>query len=119
VTPVDFLDGERTTRIQVECEGNWHIELRPLESLAIVEAGATRAHRGDDVFAVRSPDTATITGNGESRYFGVRAYVAEDSPAGLVNTTDPYQGEVILPRDDVVIIEVTAVGDWIYTNNAT
>lgn len=114
--PVDFELGQRTARFQVECEGPWHIELRPLDTLVGVGAGETRVHRGDDVFVVRDADTLTISGNAESRYMGVHAYDVDDGDIELlVNTTDPYQGEVIAPETAIVVVQSET--DWSVTNN--
>jgi hypothetical protein len=107
---MDLRDDERTTRLQITAEGEWYIELRPLNTARRVSAPGTIAGTGDDVFIVDGePDVAHVIANAEGRYFGVWAY--GDRSHLLVNTTDPFDGRVIVARD-VVLIEVTATGGW-------
>ena len=56
------------------------------------------------------PDLAKITGNTESQHFAVISYGKTSDL--LVNTTDPYDGTVIL-SSDVILLEINAVGDWL------
>lgn len=114
--PIDFNVGEHTARFQIECEGAWRIELRHIDTAVGIGPGETRTHRGDDVFVVRDADTLTITGNAESRHMGVHAYDIDNGNVELlVNTVDPYQGEVITPAFAVIVVQ--AVGDWSVTDN--
>lgn len=109
--PFDFDDGDHTTRFEVQASGNWTIEILPLSAIAHIEAPGQFSGSGDDLFAIvaGTPDTATISGNAGGSYFGVFAY--GDRQQLLVNTTDPYEGTVILDSD-TIIIAVQAVGDW-------
>jgi hypothetical protein len=107
---MDVRDGEQSTRLQVTAEGEWYIELRPLNTARRVSIPGTIEGTGDDVFIVDGdPDVAQISGNADGRYFGVTGY--GDRSDLLVNTTDPYDGRVILARD-IVLIEVKAEGGW-------
>jgi|GEM_PF-445147 len=107
---MDVRDGENSTRLQVTAQGEWYIELRPLNTARRVTAPGTIESTGDDVFIIDGePDTAQISGNADGRYFGVIGY--GDRSNLLVNTTDPYDGRVIVGRDTIVV-KVKAIGGW-------
>jgi hypothetical protein len=113
VVLMDIRAGQVSTRLQVTAEGEWYIELRPLVMARRVDVPGTIEGSGDDVFiVVGDPDTAHISGNQADRYFGVIAY--SNRSHLLVNTTDPYDGRVIVPGD-VVLVEVSAEGPWTIT----
>src|SRR5690606_17817533 len=110
ITPLDFRDSEETTRLEVTAVGPWQIEVRPLTSARVIEAPGSLSGIGDEVlFIDGEPDTALISGNAAGRHFAVHAY--GDSIDLLVNTTDPYEGRVIVPRD-ALLLEITAEGAW-------
>ena len=110
---LDFAQGDATTRLQVKSSGDWRIELRPIASARVVSAPGTATGSGDDVFIVSGTvDTARITGNSDSRFFAVLGYGKNRNL--LVNTTDPYDGTVVVAKDTQVI-EVKAAGDWTIT----
>jgi hypothetical protein len=111
VRPLDFRDDEHTTRFEVSADGDWVIEIKHLFEARKLDVPGTITGSGDDVFLLlgAAPDTATIIGNAEGRYFGVFAYGEEIDL--LVNTTDPYEGTVIVDPNTLVI-EVKAEGEW-------
>lgn len=53
----------------------------------------------------------SITGNKGGRHFGVTGYGDSDWDL-MVNTTDPYEGTVRLPKGDFVVLEINAIGNW-------
>jgi hypothetical protein len=111
IRPLDFLDDQWTARFEVSARGEWTIEVLPLSHIRYVEVPGIIEGNGDDVFLLAggTPDLAIIKGNEEGRYFGVIGwYPSRDL---LVNTTDPYEGTVMLDQD-TVIIEVIATGAW-------
>ena len=110
ITLLDARKGQTTTRLQVEAQGDWTIEVRPLAMARAAAVPGTTSGAGDDVLLLDGePDTAHIVGNAEGRYFGVIGHGKRYDL--LVNTTDPYDGRVIVNRDTVVI-EVKATGEW-------
>lgn len=110
ITLLDARRGQVTTRLQVESQGAWTIEIRPLATAERAAVPGTTSGTGDNVLILDGkPDTAHIVGNADGRYFGVIGH--GKSWDLLVNTTDPYDGRVIVNRDTVVI-EVKAIGDW-------
>jgi hypothetical protein len=113
VVLMDIRDDDNSTRLQVQAEGEWYIELRPLSTARRVSVPGTIEGTGDDVIIIDGePDIAQISGNADGRYFGVIGYSNRSNL--LVNTTDPYDGRVIVARD-TILIEVEAVGSWTIT----
>lgn len=111
VRPLDFMNNEHTTRFEVKASDTWTIEVIPLSSIEKLQIPGEKSGAGDYVFALAggSPDLANIKGNASAGYFGVFGY--GNSANLLVNTTDPYDGTVML-SSDIIIIEVQATGDW-------
>jgi hypothetical protein len=68
VVLMDIRDGDHSTRLQVTAEGEWSIELRPLNTARRVNIPGTIEGTGDDVFIVDGdPDVAQISGNADGR----------------------------------------------------
>ena len=118
--PLDWMDDECTTRFQVQGAGEWSITLLPLAPIPEVKRHwiglpGTYKGEGDDVIILagsKTPDLANVSGNDSEDYFGVMAWVSSrGSDQLLVNTTDPYEGTVILDPTTFAI-EVRAVGAW-------
>jgi hypothetical protein len=110
VVLMDARKDEKTTRLQVESDGDWTIEVKPLAAARHGAVPGVVEGSGDDVFILDGdPDTAQISGNADGDYFGVWAY--GKSSDLLVNTTDPYEGRVIIGKDTVVIV-VSAASGW-------
>lgn len=110
VVPIDFGRDERTTRLQITAAGDWQIEVRPLSTARRVSIPGSIEGIGDDVVIIDGdPDIAHITGNSDARHFAVIAY--GDSYGLLVNTTDPYDGRVVVDKD-AVVLKVDAEGPW-------
>ncbi len=67
--------------------------------------------KGDQVIVLSGgkPDTAKIRGNAGKRFFAVKSY--GDISDLLVNTVDPYDGEVLVDAGTLVL-EVQAEGPW-------
>jgi hypothetical protein len=117
VRPLNFTV-KVARRLQVKASGSWRIEIVPLrEARRMTVPGAVEGD-GDDVVIVGSsdgpkPDTATIVGNDNARYFGVFAW-GDQFYDLLVNTSDPYSGKVIL-KAGMAVFEVRAEGPWSIT----
>lgn len=112
--PIDFLDGEVTKRFQVEADGEWKITVFPLGAARRINAPGLLEGEGDSVLIIDgSPDVALISGNSGSQYFSVTGYSSASTDL-LVNTTDPYNGKVILDPG-AVILEIAAIGPWSIT----
>ncbi|GAA3737025.1 hypothetical protein HDA32_005494 [Spinactinospora alkalitolerans] len=103
--------GDEMAAVQVEADGAWTVELRPLTDARVWE-GDEVSGTGHDVllFAEESAGLQTVaaTHAGEGN-FAVWAY-GEDSDL-LVNEIGSYDGEVLMPTDTAVIA-VEADGEW-------
>ena len=77
---------------------------------------------GDDVVVLDSPISLAamdVSANASSRYFGIKPIlVSGDSGSSLVNTTDPFEGTVLLlgaGQDAIAGFEVSSNGPWSFT----
>ena len=111
ILPLDFMQDEYTTRLEISAAGAWEIEILPLSSGRVLEGPNSIEGAGSDVIFLSgdSQDLATITGNAAERYFGVQGYNGGRNT--LVNTTDAYEGTVLLHQDTLVLV-VSAEGAW-------
>ena len=91
--------------------GDWSIEILPVSSARVLTVPGKMEGNGDEVIALSGakPDLAIIQGNDQSRHFAVTSY--GKSLDLLVNTTDPYDGKVIV-ASDTLFLEITATGSW-------
>jgi len=110
-------DPSQTTKILVvSAVGEWCIGIVTGDELPRYAKGDTVTGSGDTAFLVGEVgQTADISGNSAGRHFAVKAY-GEDGGDLLVNTTDPYEGTVMLHVTPILIV-VTAEGDWTITFN--
>lgn len=100
-----------TTTLEISATGAWSISLTPLQSLEQITAGTTLEGTGDQVLLVSgNPTRASITGNAGAHHFAVTVYGPSGSDL-LVNTTDPYEGNVMVTGDPVVL-EVDSEDAW-------
>lgn len=111
IIPLDFMADEWTSRFEVTATGNWTIEVLPLASIRILSVPGKIEGNGDEVFALTGgvPDLGIIFGNSGSNHFAVKSY--NGGRDLLVNTTDPYEGTVMMDSG-TILIEVIAVGSW-------
>jgi hypothetical protein len=111
IRPLDFMEGQHTTRFEVKANGEWTIEVLPISSARVIDIPGSIEGVGDEVIVLSGspPDTATITGNDAGRHFAVISYGKISDL--LVNTTDPYNGTVIM-QTGTILIEIKAIGPW-------
>jgi hypothetical protein len=105
--PLDFLKGQNTVRLQVQASGPWHIEVRPISSLATFDATA-QGHGDDVVSYTGKAGIAAFTHSGEHNFI-VDAYTSQRT--GLVNEIGAYSGKVPVTAGPAVWT-VQADGDW-------
>lgn len=102
--------------LQVTATGSWQITQHSIYDMDVLEQGQTYHGTGDKIILVRnSGKTASITGNASERYFSIKSYDSQGRGDLLVNTTDKYDGKVIL--NNPIIFQVSAIGDWSITLN--
>jgi hypothetical protein len=112
---LDLMAGQNTTRFEVKADGSWTIEVIPFgPHLGLdfaLHVPGTMERSGDFAFILigEDPDTATIKGNAAAHHFAVFAY--SDRRDLLVNTTDPYDGTVVMNRN-TQLMQVFADGAW-------
>jgi hypothetical protein len=112
IKPIDFGSNEHTTRFEVKAAGSWTITVMPVTSAKVLDVPGKIEGSGDDVIFLigGTPDVATVVGNQQGRHFAVVGYGNRRNL--LVNTTDPYEGKVVL-GGDVRVLVVTGVGSWL------
>lgn len=103
--------------VEIKATGDWSIEVMKLTSLDFAYNSQTVLGYNDSVFYVKgSALTATIVGNKDAKYFSVSAVGIDGNKVDsdlLVNTSDPYQGSVRLPRNkDGIIVIVKSSDTW-------
>jgi hypothetical protein len=113
IVPLDLPPTENTALLEVSATGPWSIDVYPIGAAQQVEVPGSFDGEGDRVLWIDGePSTADISGNRAGRHFAVIAYGRYGNGQGvLVNTTNSYDGTVLLPRD-VLLLEVTGTGSW-------
>lgn len=122
VNTSEYYDGvtldasQSTAYLAVTSESEWTVEIVEARNLVEANQGDTITGTGDMVIMTDTVgSTATITGNSGANHFAVKSYSYTNSDL-LVNTTDPYEGKVMLEFDPTLMV-VTAEGDWSITFN--
>ena len=113
IKALDFGDGDHTTRFEITATGEWRIEVLSLMTARTLTVPGVIAGKGDEIIIINgvTPDLAVITGNTSSRHFAVKAYGAGGYADLLVNTTDPYEGTVVI-KGALLLVEVFASDNW-------
>ena len=113
---INMIDGETTARFQVSATGEWTIEILPLAPTEAIKehmlwVPGTYESNGDNLILLQgeTPDLATIIGNADARHFAVISH--NGGRDLLVNTSDPYEGTVILDAG-TLLLQVFAHGPW-------
>ena len=114
-----FDKKQTTATLEIKSSDAWEITVLPLADMETVYKGSTITGSGDCIFLF-APDagesmSALVKGNKDERYFGVIGYSETlDRIEAFVNTTDSYNGQVML-RKNPRVFEVKSVGDWSIT----
>jgi hypothetical protein len=99
-------------RLKIESNGNWTVQLLPLEAARLWDGQAGISGKGDNVVVLSGGafGTTTIKNKGRSN-FAVIAYGESGEYLDLlVNEIGSYSGEVLLPLDDSIVLVVQDVG---------
>ena len=109
--PLDFLDSESTTRLQITASGPWEIDILPINQIRQVNIPGTFTGTGDDIVSLigGSPDLLKVDARTASSNFVVYSYGSSRSLA--INEIAPYTGTVIL-ESDVSLLSIQATGPW-------
>lgn len=102
-----------TVELEIMAPGAWTVDLHPLGAAPTLSVPGRITGSGSDVFRIEgTPTTARIQGNDDAKYFNVKGFSSEGNwTALLVDSTDPYDGQVSVP-DGTAMIDVDAIGDW-------
>jgi len=118
INTTDYYEGLRpvnkeTKLLEIKATGKWEITLKPTEKIIIIETPGSIKGNGDYVFKLKGNVVkANIVGNNNKRHFAVITYDENFNMIDLaVNTTDKYEGNVMIPNESV-FIEVLASGNW-------
>lgn len=113
IVPIDLPPTSSTTLLEVSATGSWRIQVYSIGAAQRITVPETFEGDGDNVLWVEgNPSRATIRGNSGSRHFAVIAYDGNGNRLGAqVNTTDPYSGTVVIPRQ-TLLLQISAVGTW-------
>jgi hypothetical protein len=108
--PLDFLDSEFTTRLQIESSGQWEITILPLIQVRTELVPGTFTGNGDDVvYLDGSPDLLKIDASTAKSNFVIWGFGQVRDL--LVNEIAPYDGVVIV-GSGIFILAIEAEGDW-------
>ena len=113
---VTFDPKMETTTLEITATGEWSVDVVSILNMPLISAGETLSGDSDSIILLRDYGaTATIKGNADERHFAVKSYGAKRDHL-LVNTTEEYEGTVML-KDEPVILEVDAESPWTITLN--
>lgn len=103
--------------VEVKAVGEWSIEVIAMASMASAYSSQSIIGYGDSVFYVSgSALKAGVSGNKKSKYFSLSAVGVDGDNIDrdlLINTSDPYQGSVRLPRNkDGFILIIKSSDAW-------
>lgn len=113
IVPVDLPPRTNTTLLEIKATGGWRIKVYPIGAAQKASVPGVFNGDGDNVIWLKGkPKLAKVRGNSASRHFAVIAYDRSGNRLGAkVNTTDPYNGTIILPGR-TLLLEINAVGGW-------
>ena len=100
------------SRFKVSSSGSWTIEVRPIEAARQWDGASPITGKGDSVVTLSGGGSGitTIKNKGHSN-FAVVAYALDGEYLDLlVNEIGSYNGEVLLPDQDPVLLVIGAVG---------
>ena len=100
------------TRLKVNSSGRWTIVLKPISAVRQWDGSAAISGKGDQVVMLSggSSGTTTIKNKGHDN-FSVIAYGPDGEYLDLlVNEIGSYNGEVLLPDNDPIVLSIGAVG---------
>jgi len=106
---INLENDEIVKRFEVNASGDWLITVKPINEVRTAEVPGEIIGIGDDVFVIPSKncDKLEISGNESSKHFAVIAHSLVEGWNLLVNTSEPYRGSVLCPKQ-TLIIEVTS-----------
>ena len=114
IRPVNFTTDEILATLQIQADGAWVIEIRPITTARQMAQRAING-KGDEVVMVgeelSSAETARITHSGSSNFI---VQALGDTSENLVNEIGKYSGKVLVPAA-TLLFEIQADGNWSIT----
>lgn len=108
ITVDPYID---TYVLAVTAEDEWTVDLLSDLEISVAKKGETFSGNGDNVFLYFDESkTALVYGNKDENHFSVKSY-GKTSDELLVNTTEQYDGKVLLKGDPFMFV-VNAEGSW-------
>lgn len=105
---------QETVTLEVKATGDWAIEVQSINAMETISSGETKTGSGDSIMIVRNHgNTASISGNAGEHHFAVKAFGREHDKL-LVNTTEVYDGTVMLTGDPF-LLSIDSEGEWSIT----
>lgn len=113
IVPIDLGSNTNTTRLEISASGYWSVEVYAIGAAQKINVPGTKSGSGDNVLWVEgNPSIMELSGNQQGGHFAAFAYDGYGRRLKLlVNTTDPYNGKVIIPGE-THLIQVSAEGSW-------
>ncbi|WP_024333087.1 hypothetical protein [Desulfotignum balticum] len=113
IVPIDLPPRTDTTLLEIKASGGWRIKVYSIGAAQRAKVPGVFNGEGDNLIVLKgNPKLANVRGNSASRHFAVIAYDKGGNRLGAkVNTTDPYNGTIILPSR-TLLLEIKAVGGW-------
>jgi len=111
--PLDFHEGEQTTRFEVTSSGQWEIEVLPLSRVKRVPLPGTFGGSGDEVVLLvgeGASDLLKASATGTRSNFAIWGYGYSGRDL-LINEIAPYKG-VVAMNSDTIILVIKAEGNW-------
>lgn len=106
ILPLDILVGQDSKALEIDADGAWTVEIRPLTSIRSFDAAIEGV--GDDVVLFNGDTMVAEVSNQGSSNFAVWLYGASSDL--LVNEIGPWSGSV--PVRDSGVMVITAEGPW-------
>ena len=109
--PLDFLDYQVSTGLEINSGGTWEISILPLSRIRKISVPGTISGMYDDMFMIvgGSPGLVTADYKGQS-YFIVRGF-DKIGFQDLLKEYGDWSGTVTL-NSSMSIIEVRSIGEW-------
>jgi hypothetical protein len=110
--PLDFLDSQRTARLEITAGGQWELTIFPIQNARRETVPSSIQGTGDDVVVLTdaAPDLLKINATQAEGNFILMTYGTKGRDL-LVNEIAPYSGTV-MTKPGTYLLVITATGPW-------
>ena len=111
-----FDETQSAATLEIKAKGDWTIKVLSIYEARYGYKGSKVKGNGDEVILFYTNNgksaTATIKGNADEKYFGIIGYdKTGERITAYVNTTEKYDGKVLLKGDPVIFV-IKSGSDW-------